>query len=404
MHHNTIIPGLEGVIITNSEVVEGIWKLSVEVPKCRQKCPCCGNRTNRVHDYRIQKIKHLKVFERMTIMYYRRRRYSCKCGKRFSEKTSFIERYQRHSVEWNQAVALRVVKGKTFKETAEIFGTSSSTIMRRFDTMAAPQLKEVRELPPVIAIDEYKGDTSEGKFQVIIADPVNRQPLDILPNRKMETVKNYLHKKGGKVEVVVMDMSNSFKSAVTKALGKPVIVADRFHYCRYIYWALERVRRSVQNEFDDYNRKKCKRMKHVFYKKKENLSEVQRWYLDRYLSMSDELCEAYDLKELFCEWLEKAKEIGSSNISYVKETLYEFYRKVEASNIDAFKSAIQTFRNWQPEIFNSFAFGYTNGFIEGLNNQTKVFKRNAFGFKRYDRFRMRILLHHQWKHIPAHIG
>ncbi|WP_370514501.1 transposase [Alteribacillus sp. YIM 98480] len=34
-------------------------------------------------------------------------------------------------------------------------------------------------------------------------------------------------------------------------------------------------------------------------------------------------------------------------------------------------------------ILNSFAFGYTNGFIESLNNQTKVIKRNAFGFNRY---------------------
>lgn len=73
---------------------------------------------------------------------------------------------------------------------------------------------------------------------------------------------------------------------------------------------------------------------------------------------------------------------------------------------EAFRSAIQTFRNWQPEIFNSFALRYTNGLVEGLNNQTKVFKRNAFGFWRYDRFRMRVLritsiLHHQWKHIKT---
>lgn len=36
-----------------------------------------------------------------------------------------------------------------------------------------------------------------------------------------------------------------------------------------------------------------------------------------------------------------------------------------------------------------------NGFIEGINNQTKVIKRNAFGFKRFDRFRLKTLWHHQ---------
>ncbi|WP_440898592.1 transposase, partial [Bacillus daqingensis] len=74
------------------------------------------------------------------------------------------------------------------------------------------------------------------------------------------------------------------------------------------------------------------------------------------------------------------------------------------SGLDAFLSAIQTLQNWQPEIMNSFAYGYTNGFVEGLNNQTKVLKRNAFGFQRFDRFRMRILLHHQYKHLKTGIG
>nr|WP_269445921.1 transposase [Oceanobacillus iheyensis] len=48
-------------------------------------------------------------------------------------------------------------------------------------------------------------------------------------------------------------------------------------------------------------------------------------------------------------------------------------------------------------MMNSFAFDLHNGYIEGINNQTKVIKRNAFGFKRFDRFRARILLHHQYK-------
>lgn len=52
-----------------------------------------------------------------------------------------------------------------------------------------------------------------------------------------------------------MDMSQSFKAAVDQALGRPIIVADRFHFCRYIYWALEQVRRKEQKLFDEYDRK-----------------------------------------------------------------------------------------------------------------------------------------------------
>ncbi len=62
-----------------------------------------------------------------------------------------------------------------------------------------------------------------------------------------------------------------------------------------------------------------------------------------------------------------------------------------------FIQAIKTLKNWQVDVLNSFAFNYSNGFIEGLNNQTKVIKRNAFGIKRYDRLGLKVLLHHQYK-------
>jgi transposase len=328
----------------------------------------------------------------------------CDCGKRFSEKTSIVERYQRTSVEWNQAVSIRAIKGKTFKETGESYGTSSSTIIRRFDRLAQSEIRTVKQLPSVIAIDEYKGDTREGKYQLIIADGVTRQPLDILPNRYKNTIKHYLQKHGARVQVVIMDMSQSFKAAVKSALGHPVIVADRFHFCRYIYWALDAVRRRAQQAFHAYDRKKCKRMKHVFHKAGERLTDDERWHLERYLGMSEELRQAYELKEAYRAWFKRAKENGLDKIASVKKELKEFYQLVTSSGIPEMEKAIQTFQNWQTEILNSFVYGYSNGFLEGINNLTKVLKRNAFGFRNFERFRARILLSHQYKGIGVHIG
>ncbi|WP_277587628.1 helix-turn-helix domain-containing protein, partial [Psychrobacillus antarcticus] len=99
---------------------------------------------------------------RLTIIFYRKRRYVCQCGKKFAEKNTFIQRYQRFSIEWNQAVNVRSIKGKIFSETATIYGTSPSTIVRRFDRLSLSEIQKVKELPKVIAIDEYKGDTREG--------------------------------------------------------------------------------------------------------------------------------------------------------------------------------------------------------------------------------------------------
>jgi transposase len=393
------------VIVKKTEVVEDKYCFYVEMPVKEHVCSNCGELTTKVHDYRIQKIKHLKLFERHTVIFYRKRRFSCTCGKRFYEENPFVERYQRLSTEFNQAIKIRSIKGKTFKETAEIYGTSTSTIVRRFDELAEVSVeKEPNELPKAIAIDEYKGDTKEGKYQLIIANALTKEPIDILPNRYKKTIKHYLRKYGSSVEYVVMDMSPSFKAAVQQALGKPIIVADRFHFVRYVYWALDGVRRRVQSTWHDYDRKKCKKMRYVFHRHSEKLTEEEQWYLNRYLSFSEELKVAYILKEDFSQWFKQAKENGLGSILQTKEQLNEFYLKVEKANIPEFKKTIQTLQNWQVEILNSFAYNYSNGFLEGINNLTKVMKRNAFGFRSFKRFRAKILLTHKYKKVGVHVG
>ncbi|SOB91244.1 transposase [Ureibacillus xyleni] len=297
---------------------------------------------------------------------------------------------------------IQSVKSKTFKDAANILGTSVSTILRRFIKQAKATLPEGVKLPKAIAIDEYKGDTDAGKYQLIIADAETHEPIDVLPNRRLQTIKTYLQKYGQDVEVVVMDMNGSFKAAVQQALAKPIIVADRFHYCRYIHWALDDVRRKVQKEMHAYDRKKSKKMRFVLHKNSAKLSEEERWYLNRYLSLSPELKKAYELKELYKQWFTEAKK--EKNVQKVKEGLEAFYRKVEELNIPSFLKSIQTLKNWQIEILNSFVFGYSNGFLEGINNKTKVLKRNAYGFRRYEHFKAKIILGHMYKNIGLYVG
>lgn len=84
--------------------------------------------------------------------------------------------------------------------------------------------------------------------------------------------------------------------------------------------------------------------------------------------------------------------------------MYHFYETVEKSGVPEFITNIRTLKNWQVEVLNSFVYDYSNGFLEGINNYTKVIKRNAFGFKNFKRFRARILLSHKYKDIGVHVG
>ena len=85
---------LEDVIVTNVETISGELRVYLELPRTKHACPACGTLTACVHDYRMQAVKDIPL-GRKTLLYLRKRRYRCPCGKRFFEKNSFLPRYHR---------------------------------------------------------------------------------------------------------------------------------------------------------------------------------------------------------------------------------------------------------------------------------------------------------------------
>ena len=59
MHININFPGLEDVILKEFRSFEDRVEIFVEMPVYTHRCPRCGTRTKKIHDYRIQKIRHL---------------------------------------------------------------------------------------------------------------------------------------------------------------------------------------------------------------------------------------------------------------------------------------------------------------------------------------------------------
>ena len=49
-------------------------------------------------------------------------------------------------------------------------------------------------------------------------------------------------------------------------------------------------------------------MRYVLHKDKDKLTKEELWYLERYTSMSSELKEAYELKELYKKWQRNSME------------------------------------------------------------------------------------------------
>lgn len=361
---------------------EGMF-IELHTKQRKQKCPFCKKRTKRVHGYRHQTIQGPVISEKRVTLYIKKRRYLCtECHRTFYERLHLVDYYQRCMTSL-QTTALTYVGIASFSTAARLVGMTTNRVMRFFDKR---KVSTKKVLPRAIAIDEFKGDAGGERFQTIIVDVEQREIIDILPNRRVDTIKDYLNKcDTGNVDIVVMDLSRSFKHAVRKALGDPTIIADRFHYMRQVYWAFDEVRRQIQHDLKKQERIKMKRSKKLLWKSPYKLSEEDKQKVDVLLKVHPRLQEAYELKNRMDQWFKESDEKTAT------AGLEECLEIMEASSIESFHRVAQTFKRWKLEILQSFMYSFNNGYIEGVNNTIKVMKRNSYGIKSFDRLRSKIL-------------
>ncbi|AEM78225.1 ISL3 family transposase [Thermoanaerobacter wiegelii] len=372
----------EGVIENDSRI-----ELHIKMKQKPHICPRCGEVTSKIHDYRVQRIKDVPLFGKPTVIVLKKRRYVCShCGKKFYEHIDFLPRYHRMTNRLSFYILQQLKKQQSMKDISEITGVSITTVMRLLDRVGVEP--DYKTLPEVISIDEFKGNSGGRKYHCIIVDPKERKILDILKDRKEENLSEYFKRfrDRDKVKWVIIDMWKPFSDTVKKYFKRAKIAIDKFHFTRYIYWAIENVRKRIQKELPDNKRKYFKRSRKLLLAKYDNLTPEQKEELEVMFWCSDDLRIAYLLKEEFNDKVLKCK-----NSKEAKIELKRWIQLAKESKIDEFKRCVQVFNRWFEEIANAFDIPYTNSVIEGYNNKIKVLKRIAYGYRNFYRFRKRIL-------------
>ena len=126
-------------------------------------------------------------------------------------------------------------------------------------------------------------------------------------------------------------------------------------------------------------------MKRLLEKESQKLSSRQRMTLERMLAYSEDLRNAWELKEIFNSFRHE------TNPDAAKKKLLIFIEAAKEINLPEYQPAITAFTNWFDYIINSKRTEYTNAFTEGTNNKIKVLKRIGYGYRNFERFRNRIL-------------
>lgn len=379
------------VDIWHIEKTEKGYEIQLYTKQKQQKCPHCKARTKRIHAYRWQPVQAiLEVHQPVTIQLCKTRYLCTTCEKTFMEKLQFVDRYQRCTNQM-QSTALVYAGTQSFTQAARHAGITTNRLIRMFDRQTIPTTKV---LPKILSVDEFKGDAEGEKFQTVIVDAENSMIVDVLPDRKIDTIKAYLRScDTSQVEVVVMDLSQAFKKAIRDVLGDPLIVADRFHYMRHVYWALDQVRREVQRSLSKKERIRMKRSKKLLWKSPKALDEEGKEKVQQIIAIDPRLKEAYELKNRLDHWFK------TSDKKTVKRGMNVCIKAMETSTILAFERVAQMFKRWGKEILHSFIYPYSNGITEGINNTIKVLKRLSFGIRSFQRLHDKILWQQQVKQI-----
>ena len=384
-HCTNNLLNLEEVLIKKIDHADHSVTFSIETKPSPQICPHCGCQTRRIHDYRYQIIKDLPLQLKDTYLVLRKRRYICNCGRRFTEKYPFLPSYQRRTLRLSYKIIDMLRKLVSIKAVAEEANVSVSTVTRLLDTVNY----SIPSLPECISIDEFKGNADTGKYQCILVDPRKHRILDILPDRTQSHLSSYFRELNRaqryRVKFFVCDMWEPYVNLAKTYFPNATIVIDKYHFIRYVTWAIENVRKRLQKTMPANLRKYYKRSRKLILTRYNKLKDENKKACDLMLLYNDDLRLAHRLKEWFYNICQETK------YSIQRSAFWEWIKVAEKSGLQEFIDCSKTYRNWSEGILNAFKYKYTNGPTEGYNNKIKVLKRISFGIRNFKRFRTRII-------------
>jgi len=197
------------------------------------------------------------------------------------------------------------------------------------------------------------------------------------------------------VEAVALDRSPAYMSAVMKRLPNATIVFYHFHVVKLFNDKLSNLRRELYREATDQLQKDVlKGTRWLLLKNPGNLDEkkAEKERLDEALRMNEPLYTAYYLKEDLREvWNQPSKKKATKDLD-------EWIRKASSSSISILKTLSKTLSAYKSGILAYYDFPISTGPLEGTNNKIKTMKRQAYGFRDMEFFKLKIMGLHETKY------
>ena len=204
--------------------------------------------------------------------------------------------------------------------------------------------------------------------------------------RSEASLEAFLNKLEGKhrVRVVSMDLSASYRALVQKHFPKARIVADRFHVIRPINRHFLACWRDI-----DPVASKSRGLVSLMRRHRHNLKPEQQEKLARYLKEQPAMEPIYRFKQRLCYLLLKKHRTRKQCERLAPRLLRTIY-ELRTALLPQLVTLGDTLHSWSAEIATMWRFTRNNGITEGFHTKMEVLQRQAYGFRNFNNYRLRV--------------
>lgn len=365
----------------NPVIIEARYKGEVS-------CPFCSKTRLRKKDRYLRKLNHESIGARLVKLYLTGYKYHCQaCSRYFNQRFPGVLKYKRSTEGFRSEVFEKHKHGHTGSYLSKSLEIGTATIERWYHDFLSKKVSNFKNspCPKVMGIDEHFFTRKLG-YATTICDLSRHKVFDIVLGRSENALDGYFrHLEGkGNVEVVVMDLSETYRNIIKKYFPNAKIVTDRFHVIRLINYHFLRIWADIDPEG-----RKNRGLLSLMRRHKENLRLDQFLSLSRYLGKHPELKAIYDFKQDLCKLI-MTKRQTAWQLRKLIPVFLDYILRLKESMLSSMVTLGKTLDSWREEVARMFRFTKSNGTLEGFHNKMEMISRRAYGFRNFENYRLRV--------------
>ena len=387
----------------------GDWPnwLRIEVAAVQHRPVCsCGTAAHR-HGVREVVLVDLPCFGRATRLVVHKQRWRCPTCRRswtWQDPTVASSRcaMTTRAARW---ATLQVGRhGRSVSEVADDLGCDWHTVMDAVVLFGEPLIDDPARYCMVnaVGLDETlyvrEGRYRRQRWSTQVVDVQHGQLLDVLDGKDVATCCAWFAARpsgwGEQVHWATLDLSSGYRTVFDTMLPNAVQVADPFHVVRLGNTALDECRRRVQNDTVGHRGRKDDPL---YRARRRLVMAAERLSVDGMERLRGLLAAGDPHREVWFAW--NAKEVVRQIYDHTDpELAAEWVAEITRDFTDEsmpleVRRLGRTIGKWAAQIVAWHHAHVSNGPTEAINNLVKRVKRTAFGFRRFEHYRIRALLY-----------